>query len=109
VWLIAGYGRALGANTKDAYERYTEMAIDQLAEASTIEEVTQKIADGTTDMWFYKNYNNLKNEYKADFLGIAITTAVYFALSYVCFHMCFKSNTQNVKESKHEQTEEQNL
>lgn len=82
VWIIGDTGRAMGAQTKDAYEKYVEYYTKEYIGADGL-------AEGAADAWSYSYFNDLGSKFKFGMLTVSIGTVIYIALTLIGYHIAF--------------------
>lgn len=84
-WNLSDIGRSMGANTNSAIEKYSEMMVEYGGTTTDI----NHLGSAMTDMWSYKNFDNLSKEFKFDFTVVGVSTVIYIFLTIVCYHQAF--------------------
>ena len=88
IWTVGDTGRAMGAQTKDAYESYVEYYTEEYVGATGA-------VDAMGNAFLYTEFNDLEEEFKTDMLTISIETVVYIVLTLMCYHVILKKNNSS--------------
>lgn len=82
IFLVTDTGRSDGANTNSAIENYVEYYTEEYIGA-------EGAASMATNAWSYSHFDDLEEQFKTSYAGIAVSTVIYFVVTISCYHFAF--------------------